>query len=341
MQRKNYGPICLAICAVLCGWGIGGAEAQVRMLAGIDGIAAPRFAEADLDGDGTNELIVGGRVGPFRAVTDPWASRSARIEVHTVRNRLLIRRASSENLHVIRYVAAGDLDGDGRAEIAAAGDYRIVILRYEQGRLVVAHREAPAVGRFLGIDCADVDGDGRAEIAVAESRPESGEEFVPADIHLYRFERGGLERQTTLSLDLSVGALCFGDYDGDGRVDLALEQGAEEVGGEISVYSFSGLQPYERFTQAVTGGHVRALNLSAKAADMGALLGVGDIAGEARLFRMVGNAFSAIDVLSLPGGDGPPTGLHLTDLFEATRLQVIFSTSRTGTHQGRIWMLPR
>jgi len=32
-------------------------------------LAAPRFAEGDVDGDGVNELVAGGRVGRFRAVT--------------------------------------------------------------------------------------------------------------------------------------------------------------------------------------------------------------------------------------------------------------------------------
>ena len=335
MRRAIYW---LVFLLALCDWCGSEVEARALLLGETEQITAPRFAEGDLDGDGVNELIVGGRVGRFRALTDPFFTRSARVEVYEVRGGVLELRASSENLHVINDVTAGDLDGDGRAEVVAIGDARIYVLGYEAGRLEVSHTEVLAIGAMLDLDGADLDGDGRIEIAVAECRPESGVETVGADIHIYTFA-DGFQRQTTLELDQHVGDLCLGDFDGDNQVDLAFEQGSEEIGGVVCVYGFVSLQPYERFRQQLTPEEVRGLQLTIEKLDGRALLGVGDIRGQVTLWRTLDAGLAPIGELLLPRDSGPLHGLHLTTLFDASRVQLISGTAPAGAGKGRLWMV--
>jgi len=337
MQRTAAGLVALLL---VC-WGTGsGVEARVHRLGTTEQITTPRFAEADLDGDGADELVVGGRVGRFRAVTDPFGSREARIEVHVAAGGSFDLRAASANLHVVTDVAAADLDADGRAEIIAVGDFRIYVLEYDRGELVVRHEETLATGRLLSVDAADLDGDGRAEIAVAESRPETGAEARVADIRVYAYASdGALVEEGALGLSQSVGDLCLGDFDGDGSGDLVLEQGSEEIGGLLGMYGFVDLQPYERFTSQVTREHARALSLAAGKLGAGALLGVGDIRGRVMLLQPHSHGFTRVHEVSLPRQSGVLHGLHLTRLLDGTHLQTLSGTAPMGARQAQLWVV--
>jgi len=340
MRRTAQG-LATALVVVCCGLG-SASEARVYRLGGTDQITAARFAQGDLDGNGVEELVVGGRVGRFRAVTDPFASKAARIEVYGAEDGGLDLRASSQNLHVINDVAAADLNGDGRAEIVAVGDYRIYVLGYDRGELAVSHVEVLATGRLLSVDAADLDGDGRAEIAIAESRPETGAEAQTADIRVYVYQSGGvLEERGALGLSQSVGDICLGDFDGDGSVDLVVEQGNEEIGGVLGVYGFAGLQPFERFARQVTEDHARALSLAAGKLGPRDLLGVGDTRGRVTLLRPHSNGFTRVHELSLPRESGVLHGLHLTRLFGGDRLQALSGTGDVGGLPAQLWVVER
>ena len=318
----------------------GEAVARALLIDGNAAITAPRFAEGDIDGDGRSELVAGGRVGRFRAVTDPFAAKTARVEVYAGNSLIADARAASENLHVVNDVAVGDVDGDGRAEIVAIGDYRVYVLEYGVSGLKVSYMSALADGRFLRVAVGDVDGDGRAEIAIAESRPESGGESPVADIRVFGFS-GRFEALALWPLEQSVGDLCFGDFDGDGQVDMAVEQGGEEVGGQIGLFGFDGVQPYERFTREVTEEQVRVLNLSARRLGDVDVLGVGDVRGLVQLMRLDGSNFSVFDQVELPRDSGFVHGLHLTQLFGEKGLQVICGTAPAGAAFGRLWLIDR
>lgn len=337
MQCKAQARVALLV--VCCGIG-SGVEAGVHRVGATDQITAPRFAEGDLDGDGVAELVVGGRVGRFRALTDPFASKAARIEVHGAHDGGLDLRGTSEDLHVINDVAAADLNGDGRAEIVAVGDYRIYVLEYGRGALAIQHVQVLATGRFLSVDAADLDGDGRAEIAIAESRPETGAEAQAADVSVYTYQSGGgLAQQGALVLSQSVGDICLGDFDGDGSVDLVLELGNEEIGGALGVYSFAGFQPLERFTGQVTEEHARALSLAAGKVGSASLLGIGDTRGRVTLVRPHSSGFARVYQVSLPRESGVLHGLHLTRLLDGSRLQVLSGTGGAGALPAHLWVM--
>ena len=129
-------------------------------------ISRPRFASGDVDGDGQAELIVGGRVGPFRAVTDPPTSGRARVEVYRREGRLFQPMGAGFELSQVADVASGDLDGDGRWEVVAVGGGRMVILGWQAGSLAIRHVESLGNEWSDRVAAGDVDGDGRHELAV-------------------------------------------------------------------------------------------------------------------------------------------------------------------------------
>ena len=329
----------LAACWSL-GIGLCGAAARIHLLDAALQVAAPRFAEGDVDGDGRSDLIVGGRVGPFRSLTDPPSARTARVELYAVGNGPMRLLAACDELPVVNDVAAGDLNGDGRDEIVAIGDHRLYVLVRSGGELVVEHAEERALGRLLRVDAADLDGDGRAEIAVAESRPETGAEATAADIHIYRYV-AGLREEAVVVSGRHIGDLCFGDYDGDGGVDLAFEEGGEEIGGQISVYGFSGLHAIARIRQEVTEGRVRALSLAALGRERSTLLGVGDVTRRVHLLRDGGGELVPAAPWELLHGAGFPHGLHLTRLFDPTGLQAMAGTALPGAGSAQLWVMDR
>jgi hypothetical protein len=330
-----------AAIVMLCGLCFLAVEAEAQTRLGFDSsISVPRFGEGDLDGDGRMELVVGGRVGGFRALTDPMGTGQARVEICRIGETGMALLARSANLEALNDLAVGDLDGDGAAEIVAVGDFYLHVLAYAQGRLTLRYSEALASGRFMRVECADLDGDGTAEIAIAESRPQPGAEVRPTDIHFYRF-KDTLERLGGISIEGHVGDMCLGDLDGDGRVELVLEQGAEEIGGLISGYRIYGQETRLLFTRQVTQEYQRILNMAARFAAGGALVALGDIRGEVELMRFVEDDLVPLERLITVGSDDLLRGLHLTRLFDQSVLQIISGTSEPGETIGGFWRFDR
>ena len=298
------------------------------------GIAAPRFAEGDLDGDGRAELVVGGRVGPFRPVTDPLEGRRARIAVQFMENGLLRRVVSNDELPVVEDVAIGDFDGDGRAEIVAVGWYRLWTLALKDGELVVLGSEVLAQGQFARVDAADVDGDGRAEVLVTDIVREPGSEVVSTLVSVYRFDRTW-QRVAQMDLQGHVGDLCLGDLSGRGRVSLALELGGEEVGGVLQVYDFVEFAPQFSYSQQVTQEHVRALSLHIRRFSGRSLLAVADIGGRIGLFESHRRGLLESAVVQAPGAS--LRGVHLTQLFVMEGVQILGGSG--GRSAGALWII--
>jgi FG-GAP-like repeat len=118
-------------------------------------------------------------------------------------------------------LVAADFTGDGRADLA--------VTNFAGGTVSVFDRNAANTGfdqeagspiavsaNPLGITLADVDVDGRQDLAIAAN---SG-----AVDTLRRSAAGGFTRDPAISLPGHQNAVAAGDFDGDGRPDLAVSE---------------------------------------------------------------------------------------------------------------------
>ncbi len=201
---------------------------------------------ADLDGDGTPEIVALGRVG--KGMKDA----SARLVVLALRGGTLHEVAKAE-WNLARYthgygLAIGDLDGDHRPEIVTTG-FSFDGTRERGFVRVWSHdltleREATLGGdaslRLTDVAIGDADGDGRADIAVAgrsgpyradgtngdlAQRAETGELAV-FDAVLELRARHAWHDGSTLRLRAVAIAdghvIAGGQFDADGRPCLAV-----------------------------------------------------------------------------------------------------------------------
>lgn len=189
----------------LCVWhpGADPAVAESPAIAALDDWLA-----ADADGDGGDDLVVAGRDGD-ELRTEIWNARSAAF----VNEGALPARAART-----RALVAADLDGDGDADVFAAGDGAdALFVNDSHGRFADdAWRMLPfdrATG--TGAASADFDRDGRPDLVVA----------TPDGVD--RLYLGGPEgfRDATPLLGLETGrggrVAAALDVDGDGAADVA------------------------------------------------------------------------------------------------------------------------
>lgn len=200
--------------------GPGDFSAPAELLADADALDAPSsLAVADLDGDGRLDVAT----TSVAAGTITTAYRRAGGETDV---RSFSAPAGSDARGPLG-IAAGDVDGDGRADLATANvdsGNVTVFLQSASGTfdtevvtLTKEGLEAPGT-----VALADLDGDGRTDVVTAG--------YLSNDVVVFRqLEGGGFSAPTTLAVDAGAGVVlerpsCVvaTDLDGDGRVDVAV-----------------------------------------------------------------------------------------------------------------------
>jgi len=125
-------------------------------------------------------------------------------------------------------IAAGDVDGDGLADLvtasANAGDHRVLRLGSD-GALVRREIDtALPVSVVRAVDMADFDGDGLDEIVIGYSASTP----AAASLELISFPAGSRPRmQLWMEEGAAIEAVATGDLNGDGAIDIvaALQDG--------------------------------------------------------------------------------------------------------------------
>lgn len=123
-------------------------------------------------------------------------------------------------------IAAGDLNGDGRPDIATADYYDTVSVLLADNTGFSAHRrlEAGWANGFVAI--GDFDNDGKPDLVV------TGEHSDSADI-LFGNGRGDFKHAQRLSTGSYPDAIVVGDFDKDGKLDFAV---ANTQGNSVTIY---------------------------------------------------------------------------------------------------------
>lgn len=177
----------------------------------------PEVLSADVDGDGVREI------GVYELLTSTTTLRS-------LASGAVIARYDVLGFSVLN---AGDVDGDGWSELAAAGPDSEAYLGFAESIDVLSgfsgavlanwswnpHGLAPVARRRLGMfGLGDVNGDGVGDLLAFEGHGGAGVVTPPAVLVLSGSDGSELRRHAS-----AWTALPMGDVDGDGRPDYLLD----------------------------------------------------------------------------------------------------------------------
>ncbi|HEY4205727.1 MAG TPA: FG-GAP-like repeat-containing protein, partial [Puia sp.] len=190
------------------------------------------IAAGDIDGDGKQDLVVTNNVAStvsvYRNTSIPGAiSFAPRVEFATGSTPFS--------------VAIGDLDGDGRPDLAVA-DYlpgTVSIFRNTSSAGSVsfaAKTDIPTLATPRYVTMGDIDGDGKPDLAIANERSSA------ISVIRNTSTTGALSFATRVDLAVagSPTSIAIGDLDGDGKADLAVSNYGKESVGIIRNASSSG-----------------------------------------------------------------------------------------------------
>lgn len=251
-----------------------------------------RVAVGDVNGDGAADMIVapGTGAGPHVKVFDGVTGALSR-EFFPFDSGFLGGV----------YVAAGDVNGDGTADIivavgpAAGTSGHVKVFSGRSGGEIRSFFAYPGFSGGVTVAAGDVNGDGRADIITGAASESAG--------HVKVFDgRSGAELRSFLAYDAGFTGGVFvggGDIDGDGFDDIITGAGPAESGGpHVKVFSgadHSLLASFLAYSSTFKGG-VR--------------VGAGDVNGD-----------GVPDVITAPGSGLPPT----VNRYIAPRLMTVSS----------------
>jgi hypothetical protein len=221
---------------------------------------------ADLDGDGTLELVAGG----FSA-----GSKGRRSTVLVYRQRGEAWEPLAEagwddgEGSMVRNIEIADVDRDRQIDVVALGRVgptsheakaRLAVFDLRDGKLAERAEiqwQSGAYTHGYGLAVADLDGDGRPEIATGGFQYDGTRETGYVRVWSMSADKLTLRAQTTLdgqgAQSMRINDLAIGDVDGDGRLEIVvagrhgplktehskdhLDQRREE--GDLSVLAFA------------------------------------------------------------------------------------------------------
>jgi hypothetical protein len=193
-------------------------------------------------------------------------------------------------------VAVGDVNGDGKGDIAEGIPSACVDSQTLQGRTYIFSGadgsllftldkpDPPQAGAVFGVSVAvgDVNGDGKADVAVGAMCEDVGGNSCQGRTYIFSGADGSLLFTLDKPDPPHAGAwfgrsMAVGDVNGDGKVDIAVGATGENVGGNHDqgrAYVFSGADGSLLFTLDTTNPQ--------EAAEFGFSIAVGDVHGDGK-----------------------------------------------------------
>ena len=268
-------------------------------------------AVVDVNGDGKKDIAVGsssefvGGIPSGRAYVFSGADGSVLLTLDTPNPQAYAYFGSS--------VAAGDVNGDGRPDIAVAAASENVGGNIGQGRayvfsgpsgslLLTLNIPNPQAEDYFGLSLAvgDVDGDGNADIAVGAPYEYVGVSANEGRAYVFSGASGSL-LFTLDSPNPQAGSqfgvsLAMGDVIGDGKGDITVGARYEKVNGNTSqgrAYIFSGVDGSVLLTLNTPNPQVQA--------GFGSSLAVGDVTDDGKDDIAVGSPHEDVGGIEFQG----------------------------------------
>lgn len=226
-------------------------------------------AIGDMDGDGKSDILVTSQSGGIYILRNTSSSGS-----------LSFASASSFSTGGNCYhVAVGDIDGDGKLDIATAnyGSNNITVLRNTSsaGSLSFASAVSMSLSTALGVVVADIDGDGRMDVT-GVSNGGSIKVFLNTSTTsgTITFDSG-----TSASTASNPYGIACGDIDGDNLIDIVVQHHSSSVGIFRNTSSVGSVSFATRSDYSATGTNAPSL---------------GDIDGDGKLDVVVSQSSAGV-----------------------------------------------
>jgi len=280
------------------------------------------LAVGDVNGDGKADIAVGapnedvgGNVNQGRAYVFSGADWSLLFTFNIP--------SPQANAYFGRSIAVGDVNSDGKADVAVGAGQEDVGGNTDQGRayvfsgadgslLLTLNIPGPQADAWFGYSVAagDVNGDGKADIAVGARAEDVGGNTNQGRAYVLSGADGSLLftlDNPSPQADAEFGySVAVGDVSGDGKADIAVGAPFEDVGGNANqgrAYAFSGADGSLLFTLNTPSSQANA--------NFGWSLAAGEMNGDGKADIAVGAPFEDVGgsanqgrVYAFSGADG-------------------------------------